>query len=157
MIVPVNFTSDKPHLTNFFGDQHARPLYLTFVHTQADIHQPPKNGPSILVGLNPCSPKGAKSTDEAWHSAVGTELSPLRIIDITGPGSKSISADGSRSQCYLLVAAYVGDHLEQVMVAQVSYGKCPVCEIPKGAPICHSTFQPLDNSKDQHVYPELPD
>jgi hypothetical protein len=25
-----------------------------------------------------------------------------------------------------------------------------MCEIPKGAPMGHSTFPPLDNSRDQH-------
>jgi len=41
------------------------------------------------------------------------------------------------------------------MVAQVSYGSCPMCEIPKGAPMRHSTFRRLDNSIDQHIYSEL--
>jgi len=30
-----------------------------------------------------------------------------------------------------------------------------MCEIPNGAPMGHSTFQPLDNSRDQHIYSEL--
>jgi len=30
-----------------------------------------------------------------------------------------------------------------------------MCEIPKGAPMGHSTLRPLDNSRDQHVYSEL--
>jgi len=41
------------------------------------------------------------------------------------------------------------------MVAQVSYGSCLMCEIPKGAPMVHSTVRPLDNPPDQHVYLEL--
>jgi len=32
-----------------------------------------------------------------------------------------------------------------------------MCEIPNGAPMGHSTFQPLDNLRDQHVYSELLD
>jgi hypothetical protein len=50
------------------------------------------------------------------------------------------------------LAASVRDYPEQVMVAQISYGSCPMCEIPKGAPMGHSTFCPLDNSRDQHIY-----
>jgi hypothetical protein len=30
-----------------------------------------------------------------------------------------------------------------------------MCEIPKGAPMGHSTFQPVHNSEDQHIYSEL--
>jgi len=52
------------------------------------------------------------------------------------------------------LAAWVGDYLEQVMVAQVSYGSDLMCKIPKGAPMGHSTFRPLDTSRDQHIYPE---
>jgi hypothetical protein len=53
------------------------------------------------------------------------------------------------------LAAWVGDYPEQVMVAQVSYGSCPMCQTPKSAPMGHSTFRPLDNSRDQHIYSEL--
>ena len=41
------------------------------------------------------------------------------------------------------------------MVSQVSYGSYPMCEIPKSEPMGHSTFQPLDISRDQHISSEL--
>jgi hypothetical protein len=50
------------------------------------------------------------------------------------------------------LAAWEGKYLEQLMIAQVSYGSCPTCEIPKGRPMRHSPFRPLDNSRDQHIY-----
>jgi hypothetical protein len=53
------------------------------------------------------------------------------------------------------MAAWVGENPEQVMIAQVSYGSCLMCEIPKGATMGHSTFRPLDNSRDQHIYSDL--
>jgi len=84
-------------------------------------------------------------------------LSPLRNFDITGPGLKWDCADGFQRQGYLLLAAWVGDYPEQVMVAQVTSGSCPMCEIPQCAPMGHSTFRPLDNPRDQHVYLELLD
>jgi hypothetical protein len=121
-IVPVICASDKTHLTNFSGDQHAWPLYLTIGNIQKDIRRTPKKRAWILVGLIPCPPKGAKNTDEAWHSTVGTVLSPLRNLDITGPGLKWNCADGFQRQCYPLLAAWVGDYPEQVLIAQVSYG-----------------------------------
>jgi hypothetical protein len=106
----------------------------------------------IIVSLIPCPPKGAKNTDEAWHYAVGTVLSPLQNLDITGPGLKRDCADGFQRKCYPLFAAWVGEYPEQVTVARVSYSSCPMCEIHKGAPMGHSTFQPLDHPRDQHVY-----
>jgi hypothetical protein len=41
------------------------------------------------------------------------------------------------------------------MVSQVAYGSCLMHDIPNGAPMGHSTFQPLDDSRDHHIYCEL--
>jgi len=84
-------------------------------------------------------------------------LSPLWNLDITGPGLKWDCADGFQRQCDPLLAAWVGDYPEQVIVAEVSYGSCPLCQIPEVAWMVHSTFRPLDNPRDQHVYSELLD
>jgi len=156
-IVPVICASNKTHLTNFSGDKHACLLYLSIADIHKDIRRTPKKGAWILVGLICGPPKGAKKSDEAWHSAVGMVLSPLRNPDLTGPGLKWDCADGFQRQCYPLLAAWVRDYPEQVMVTQVSYGSCPICEFPKGAPIGHSTFRPLDNPRDQLVCLELLD
>jgi len=139
-IVPVICASDKIHLTNFSGNQHAWPLYLSISNIRQNICRTPRKCTWIPVGLIPCPPKGAKNTDEAWHSVVGTVLSPLRNLHITGPGLKWYCADGFQRQCYPLLAAWVRDYPEQVMVTQVSYGSCPMCEIPKGGPMGYSTF-----------------
>jgi len=154
-IVPVICASDKTHLTNSEGDLHAWLLYLTIGNIRKDIRRTPKMRPWILVGLIPCPPKDAKNIDDAWHSTVGTVLSHLRHLDIAGPGLKWDCADGFQRQCYPLLAAWVGDYPEQVMIAQVSCGSCRMCEIPKGAPMRYSTFWPLDDSRDEHVYSEL--
>jgi hypothetical protein len=87
-IVLVICASDKPHLTNFSCEQHAWPLYPTIGNIQKDFRRTPKKRAWILIGLIPCPSKGAKNTDEAWHSAVGIVLSPLRNLDITGPSLK---------------------------------------------------------------------
>jgi len=154
-IVPVICASDETHLTKISGDLHAWPLYLTIVNIRKDIRGTPKKRIWILVGLIPCTPKGAKNIDEAWHSAVGTVLSQLRHPDIAGPGWKWECADGFQRQCYPLLAAWVRDYLDQDTVAQGSYGSCLMCEIPQGAPIAHSTLRPLNNSRDQHIYSKL--
>jgi hypothetical protein len=54
-----------------------------------------------------------------------------------------------------MLAALVGDYPEQIMIAQVSHGLSQMWETPKGALMGHSTFRPLDNSKHQHIYPNL--
>jgi len=153
--MPVICTSDKTHLTNFSGNQHVWPLYLTIGNIQKDICCTLKKPTWFYVGLIPCPLKGAKNTDEAWHSGVGTVLSPLRNLDITGPGLKWDFADGFERQCYPLLDAWVGNYPEQVKVAEVSYGSCPMCEISKGALMGHLPFRPLDNPCEQHDLLEL--
>jgi hypothetical protein len=93
-IVPDICASDKTHLTNVSGDQHAWPLYRTIGSIGKDIRRAPKKWAWILVGLIPCPPKGGKNIDKARHSAVRTVLSQLRYLDITGPGLKWDCADG---------------------------------------------------------------
>ena len=153
--MPVLGASDKTHLTNFSGDQHAWLQYLTIGNIRKHICRTPKYHDCIIVGLIPCPPKGAKNIDHAWHSAVGTVLFHLRHHEITGAGLRWDCPDGFQQQCYPLLAAWVGDYLEQVMISQVSHGSCPMSEFPKDALMGHSTFRPHDNSRDQLIYSDL--
>jgi len=154
-IVAVICASDNTHLTNFPGNQQAWLLDLTIINIRKDIHLTTTLCSWIILGLIPGLPKGAKYFAEASHDAVGTVLSQLRHRDITGPGLKWDCDDGIQRQCYPLLAAWVGDYPDQVMVAQVSYGPCPMCEIPKGVPMGLSTFRPLEYERDQHIYSQL--
>jgi len=155
--VPVICASDKTHLPDFSGDHLAWPLYHVIRNNPKYIRRTHTKQAWIVVGLIPCTLKGAKNTDKVWHFVVGTVLSALRNPDITGTDLKWDCADGFQRRCYPLLAAWVGDYQEQVMVAQVLYSSCPLCEIPKGVPIGHSTFQPHHNPRDQNVYFELLD
>jgi len=120
-IVPVICASDKTQVTNISSDHHTRPLYLTTGNIRKDICRTPTKRAWILVVLIPCPPKGAKHINKAWHSAVGKVLSPVRNLDRTGPGLQWSCPDGSQRQCYPLLAPWVGDYREQVMIAQVTY------------------------------------
>jgi hypothetical protein len=126
-IIPVICSSDKSHLTNFPGDQHGWPLYLTIGIIQNTIHWSPKKRAWILIRLIPCPAKGAKTINEAWHSVVGPVLSPLQNLDITGSGMKWHCSDGFQRQCHPLFAALVGDYPQQVVIAHVACGSCPMC------------------------------
>jgi hypothetical protein len=142
-------------LTNFSGDQHAWPLYLTIGNIRKFIARKTKMCAWILVRVIPCPVKRAKNIDEASHSAVATVLSQLKHLDLTGPSFKWDCPDGYEQQCYPRLADCVGDYPVHVMDAQVSYVSCPMCEFPKGVLMGHSTCRPLDNSRDQHIYQEL--
>jgi len=115
--VPVICASDKTHWTNFSDNPHAWPLYLTIGSIRKDIGPTPKTRAWILVGLIPYPLKDAKNIDEAWHSAVETVLPQLTHHDIAGPSVKWDCPDGFQQQYYPLLAAWVRDYLEQVMIA----------------------------------------
>jgi len=153
-VVPVIFTSDKTHLTNFASVQYARPLDLTNGNIRKDFRQTPKKCAWILVGLFPHRPKGFQNTDEAWHSAVVTALSTLQNVDISSFGLKYNSADGFQRQCYPLLAAWVGDHPEHIMIAEISHCTCLKCGIPECVRMGHSACRALNNSRHHHVHPE---
>jgi hypothetical protein len=146
------WTSNMTHANNVFDDKCAWPQYHTVRSGSKDIQRTQISCSWILFRLVPCPPKGANNAGKEWHSEVGTVLSPLRNLDITCPSLKCNCSDGFQRQCYPLLAAWVGDYPEEVIVDQVSWVSCPMCEIPLGALIGYSTFRPLDNSRDQHVY-----
>jgi len=154
-IVPVICASHKTHLTNISGDHHAWHHHLAIGNFRNDVHWTHKKYIWILVGLIPCPMKSATNIDEGWHITIEIVLSQLEHLDITGPGSKWDCADGFMQQCYALLAARVGDHPDHFMVAQSSSGSCLMCAIPNGGPKGHSTFLPLDSSRDQPIYSEL--
>ena len=41
------------------------------------------------------------------------------------------------------------------MIAHVSYGSCPMCEMPQVVEMAYSNFRPLGNLRDYHVYLNL--
>jgi hypothetical protein len=42
-----------------------------------------------------------------------------------------ISGDGAARRCFPILAAYVGDYPEQVLVSLVKTGTCPICPAPR--------------------------
>jgi len=144
-IVPVMCASDKAQWIKVSGDQHAWLLYVVIGNICTDIHRTAIKLRSILVEPICGPPKDANNTDEVWHSTVGTELTQLLNFDVTGPGLWLNFADGFHRQSYPLLAAWVRDYPEQVIIAQVSYLSCLMCAISKGAPMGYSTFWWFNN------------
>jgi len=150
-VVPVICTSEKTHLTNYSSNQHVWPLYFMIGNIWQDIRHTPNKCTYFLVGLIPCPIEGSKNMDEVCHSTVGTVLFQLWNLDLTSSGLVCNCAKGFQRECYPRLATWVGDYLEHVMMAEVSYGSGPMCEIPNGAALGHSTCHVLNKSKDYRV------
>jgi len=157
MIEPVICASYKTHFTNFSGNQHAWLLYLTSGNIEKNNCSITTKRTRILVALMLCFPNYGKSADKAWHPVVGTLISQLSNVDITGLGLNWDCADGFQRQRYSLLTSWGDVYPDKVMIALVSYGTCPLCEISNDALIWHSTFGPLHNSRDEPDYTELLD
>jgi len=60
MLVPVLFTSDATHLTNFSGDGKVWPLYISIGHIRSSICNKPISYGWVPVVILPNSPKHIK-------------------------------------------------------------------------------------------------
>ena len=134
-VVPLLFGSDKTHLTNFSGDKAAWPLYMTLGNIKKEIRRQSSKRAWVLVALLPIPPKHPESGEihMTWHTAVNKVLEPVKDVDLNGSGYFLDCADGKVRQCYPIVAAWNGDHMEYVVIVPMISGFCPVCEIPKNA------------------------
>ena len=86
-----------------------------------------------------CPPPGPTKNPESgeihktWHTAIGKVFEPIREVDLDGPGYAWDFANGQVRRCYPIVAAWIADYMEYVVVARLIVGICPVWEIPKDA------------------------
>ena len=134
-VVPLLFGSDKTHLTNFSGDKAAWPLYMTLGNIKKEIRRQSSKRAWVLVALLPIPPKHPESGEihTTWHTAIEKVLEPIKFVDLSGPGYSWNCCDGQVRRCYPVVAAWIADYMEYVVLGRLISGFCPVCEIPKDA------------------------
>src|SRR5205085_9365719 len=67
------------------------------------------------------------------HMAIKKVIEPIKDDDLDGPGYSWDCADGKVRRCYPVVAAWIADYMEYMVLGRLIGGFCPVCEIPKDA------------------------
>ncbi|KAJ6599450.1 hypothetical protein B0H10DRAFT_1959125 [Mycena sp. CBHHK59/15] len=108
-IIPVIISSDKTLLT-LFRNHTAYPVYLTIGNIPKDIRRKPSRQAQILLAYLPTS----------------------KLEHITNKSSRR-RGDGVAQRGHPILAAYVGDYPEQVLVTCVKNMDCPECpETAKG-------------------------
>src|SRR5437588_1916312 len=129
-IVPLLFGSDKTHLTNFWEDKAAWPLYMTLGNIKKEIRRQSSKRAWVFVVLLPVLPKdpGSGEIHTTWHMAINKVLEPIKDVDLDGPGYSWDCADGKVRRCYPVVAAWIADYMEYVVLGRLIGGFCPVCE-----------------------------
>ncbi|EDR06040.1 uncharacterized protein LACBIDRAFT_329283 [Laccaria bicolor S238N-H82] len=135
-IVPIIISSDKTQLTQFRGKQ-AYPIYLTISNIPKHICRKPSRQGQVLLAYLPTSKLGHITNKSSHHRCISnlfhhcmqTIVKPLERAG--HDGIILISGDGAARRCFPILAAYVGDYPEQVLVSLVKTGTCPICPAPR--------------------------
>ncbi|QRW13139.1 hypothetical protein RhiLY_12138 [Ceratobasidium sp. AG-Ba] len=135
-IVPIILSTDKSKMTVFSGNQKAWPVYLTIGNISHHICRCPSERATLLVGYIPVSNLSNISDEterseaewQLFHTCMESILEPLKTFSRTG--FNVLCADGGVRRVFPILAAYIADHPEQVMIACVRDSGCPICWVP---------------------------
>jgi hypothetical protein len=158
-VIPIILSSDKTQLTQF-QDNMAYPVYLTIGNIPKDICRKPSHHAQILMGYIPTTKflgianksACACALGNLFHACMQHLLAPINSIGKSGV--EMMSSDGIWHRCHPILAVYVGDYPEQMLVTCTFGGRCPKCTVP-----CHSlgdyNYFPLrdfDNAADMYLF-----
>ncbi|KAM6490342.1 hypothetical protein JOM56_014319 [Amanita muscaria] len=136
-VAPVLLSSDRTQVT-LFGSKTAYPVYLTIGNLPKEIRRKPSCGGQVLLAYLPasklkhvpCVASRQRMLANLFHFCLQRILEPLEIAGIEGV----VMRDGlGTARCiHPILAIYVGDYPEQVLVTCTKTGRCPKCEVNFG-------------------------
>ena len=135
-MVPLIISSDKTQLT-LFGNKSAYPVYMTLGNLPKEIRCKPSRRGQILLAYLPTT-RLQHITNKAsrrrmlanlFHACMSRVLEPLATVGDTG--MPLASGDGVVRRGHPILAVYVGDYPEQVLVTGCKTGECPKCPISR--------------------------
>ena len=110
---------------------------MTIGNIPKHIRRKPSRQGQILLAYLPTS-KLEHITNKASHRRCVSNLfhygmkSIVKPLEVAGrEGINLVSGDGAVRRCYPILAAYVGDYPEQVLVSIMKSGNCPICPAPR--------------------------
>ncbi|PIL28221.1 hypothetical protein GSI_09633 [Ganoderma sinense ZZ0214-1] len=135
-VIPVIISSDKTQLTQF-GNKSTYPVYMTIGNLPKDIRSKPSRRGQILLAYLPTTrlqhikSKAARRRTLAnlFHACMARITAPLIAAGLDG--IEIASGDGVFRRGHPILAIYVGDYPEQVLVTGCKTGECPKCPIPR--------------------------
>ncbi|KAJ3556475.1 hypothetical protein NP233_g11966 [Leucocoprinus birnbaumii] len=135
-ILPLIISSDKTQLTQF-RQKTAYPVYITLGNIPKHIRRKPSRQAQILLAYLPTTKLEHISNQAARRRAMGNLFHGcmrfiLRLLETLGrTGITLVSGDGLSRRCFPILAAYVGDYPEQLLVALIKFLDCPVCAVKR--------------------------
>jgi hypothetical protein len=133
-IVPILLSSDRTQVTQF-GSKTAYPVYLTIGNLPKDIRRKPSHRGQILLAYLPTT-KLKHVTNAAarrrmlhnlFHSCLKKVLQPLEDIGVDGIAM--VDGKGVLRRVHPILAIFIGDYPEQVLVACIKSRRCPKCTV----------------------------
>ncbi|KAJ7739261.1 hypothetical protein DFH07DRAFT_965821 [Mycena maculata] len=132
-VIPIIISSDKTLLT-LFRNRTAYPVYLTIGNIPKDIRRKPSRQAQILLAYLPTSKlehitvKASRRRILAnlFHACMSKIVEPLKTAGVDG--MVVVSGDGVARRGHPILAAYVGDYPEQLLVTCIKNMECPQCE-----------------------------
>jgi hypothetical protein len=124
-LIPVLLASDSTHLTQFAGDKHAWPLYMSIGNIHSSIRNKPVNNAWKLIAYIPTAtfldpitgkkdPEQTTLQDRLFHQCVSLVLAPL--IQAGKNGVRVVDSAGNTRHSYPRLAAYLADYPEQLCI-----------------------------------------
>ncbi|KAJ8486966.1 hypothetical protein ONZ51_g4471 [Trametes cubensis] len=137
-VVPILISSDKTQLT-LIGNKTAYPVYMTLGNLPKSIRSKPSRRGQILLAYLPTTRlEHMKSTAgrrrglaNLFHACLTHVLKPLVALGVTG--FDLVSGDGIIRRGHPILATYIGDYPEQLLVTGIKSGECPKCTVPRNA------------------------
>ncbi|KAG1797194.1 hypothetical protein EV424DRAFT_1304426, partial [Suillus variegatus] len=134
-IIPIILSSDKTQVT-VFGNKTAYPVYMTIGNIPKDIRRKPSRHAHILLAYLPTTrlehiknrASRRRTITNLFHACMGHILEPLKSAGEDGLHMRS--GDGITRRGHPLLACYVGDYPEQILVSGTMTGECPKCNVP---------------------------
>ena len=136
----------------------AYPIYLTIGNIPKDIHRKPSCHVQILIGYLPTTKlEGFGNKSAQWcalvnlfHTCMERVLGPISHYGETGV--PMVGGDGVWRRCHPILANFVGDYPEQVLVTCTYYGRCPKCLVPPDQLGEYDFYPPRDHNEAVETY-----
>src|SRR6266849_1687215 len=131
-IVPVIISSDKTQLT-LFRNKSAYPIYMTISNIPKEICRKPSTHTCLLLGYLPTTrlkhitnkARKRRVIANLYHACVSRILEPLESAGIEGIWMSTRA--GHLYRAHPILAAFIGDYPEQLLVTLGLNGDCPRC------------------------------
>ncbi|KAH9030534.1 hypothetical protein EDB85DRAFT_2074297 [Lactarius pseudohatsudake] len=126
-VIPLIISSDKTQLTHFGIRKCIQSIWGLAIYQRA-LDRKPSRSAQMLIGYIPTTKLTGITSHAArrralvnlFHSCMAKVLDPIHCL----------CGDGTWRRCHPVLATFVGDYPEQVLVTCTYRGRCPKCLVP---------------------------